>query len=240
MTAESHPIFGAPENPNIKIWRYMDFTKYIAFLDSHALFFSRSDKFEDPYEGATSRFNTKTRPDIYKDLPESSRTNMITQMSKFTEFIRQWTFINCWHMNEHESAAMWKLYAYSNEAVAIQSTYQRLFDCLPPKTHVGVVKYIDYDNDWLPEGNSFYPFLHKRLSFEHEKEIRAVVQEVNMREPNNETGRLINIDTKILVEKIYVAPTAQSWFLDLVKRVTKKYEFEVAVDSSSLDTTPVY
>ena len=29
-----------------------------------------------------------------------------------------------------------------------------------------------------PEGNTFYPYLHKRKGFEHEKEIRAIVQEI--------------------------------------------------------------
>ena len=38
--------------------------------------------------------------------------------------------INCWHMNDFESEAMWKLYLKSNEGIAIQSTYQRLIDSL--------------------------------------------------------------------------------------------------------------
>jgi hypothetical protein len=26
---------------------------------------------------------------------------------------------------------------------------------------VGIVKYIDYETDWMPQGNAFYNFLHK-------------------------------------------------------------------------------
>lgn len=218
----------------------MDFTKYVAFLDSNSLFFSRSDKFEDPYEGATSRFNVKIRPEVYKEIPEPNRTNMLNQISNFTKSLREWVFINCWHMNENESAAMWKLYAYSNEAIAVQSTYQKLFDCLPPETYVGIVKYIDYEKDWLPESNAFYPFIHKRLSFQHEQELRAVIQELKPGVPNFESGRLVKVDIQNLVEKIYIAPTAPNWFLSLAKNVTQKYGFDVDVSSSSLDTEPVY
>ena len=39
---------------------------------------------------------------------------------------RDCTAVNCWHINEHESAAMWDLYLKSNEGIAIQSTYQKL------------------------------------------------------------------------------------------------------------------
>jgi hypothetical protein len=241
MTAESnHPVFEAPKNPNTKIWRYMDFTKYVAFLASKALFFSRSDKFDDPYEGTTSRLNIKNRPEVYKNIPEQNRTEIFNQMSNANKSFREWTFINCWHMNENESAAMWKLYAYSNEAIAIQSTYQKLFDCLPSKTYVGVVKYIDYEKDWLPEGNTFYPFIHKRLSFIHEQELRAVIQEIKPGVPNFESGRLIKVNIKKLVEKVYIAPTAPSWFSNLAKSVTQKYGFDVVVNSSSLDTAPVF
>ena len=36
---------------NKKIWRYMDFTKFIDILENEALFFTRSDRFEDKFEG---------------------------------------------------------------------------------------------------------------------------------------------------------------------------------------------
>lgn len=67
-------------------------------------------------------------------------------------------------MNEYDSAAMWDLYATNRaEAIAMQSTYTRLRDCLPSKIDVGLedpspvfmgeVQYIDYETEWFPEGN---------------------------------------------------------------------------------------
>lgn len=41
---------------------------------------------------------------------------------------------------------------------------------------IGLVKYIDYDKDVFPLDNTFYPFTHKRKSFEHEREVRFLIQ----------------------------------------------------------------
>ena len=38
--------------------------------------------------------------------------------------------VNCWHMNNSESAAMWNSYSYRNSGIALQSTFQRLKDAV--------------------------------------------------------------------------------------------------------------
>lgn len=40
---------------------------------------------------------------------------MLKQLSTLLELSRRWMYINCWHMNEHESAAMWKSYAVNKK-----------------------------------------------------------------------------------------------------------------------------
>ncbi len=241
MTATKHPVFEAPDNPNIAIWRYMDFTKFVSILETKSLFFSRSDLLGDPYEGANSHANVEFAPDSW--------SNIFPDYPRYVEWARQWIHVNCWHMNNNESAAMWKLYARTNEAIAIQSTYARLYECLPEQVYVGKVHYINYETEFMPDNNALYPFVHKRKSFEHEQELRAVISEqqprgsdglVEVGKPNPEYGRFVNIDIKNLVEKIYVAPTAQAWFTTLVENVTKKYGFEITVTSSSLDKKPVF
>src|SRR5919199_3107176 len=49
--ATGHYVFKEPSNPDIKIWRYMDFAKYVSFLESSALWFSRIDKLNETFEG---------------------------------------------------------------------------------------------------------------------------------------------------------------------------------------------
>ena len=149
-------------------------------------------------------------------------------------------------MNEHESTAMWKLYAQTSEAVAIQTTYKQLAALLPEDAYIGKVKYIDYQTEWLPEGNLFYPYVHKRKSFEHEREIRALVMDIPDKSekrhsrPNPDFGRLIHIDLAQLIENVYVAPTCPLWFRSIVDNVLKKYGLSKTVATSAIDLPPTY
>jgi hypothetical protein len=174
MPAEkNHLAFREPDNPNIKIWRYMDFTKFVSLLDLAALYFCRSDLLGDAFEGAMPRNNFRTHSLVYENLPVSPER--MKERADRRERLRKQIYTNCWHMNETESDAMWKLYARSNEAIAVQSTYLLLHSCLPAHTYVGSVRYIDYENDVLPEDDLLRTFMHKRKSFEHERELRAII-----------------------------------------------------------------
>lgn len=149
-------------------------------------------------------------------------------------------------MNEFESAAMWKLYAKTDEAIAVQSTYQRLTTVLPDDSYIGQVTYLDYETEWVSEGNSFYPFVHKRKSFEHEREVRAVIQELPFegenldRAKDGPPGKLVPVDLGMLIERVFVAPTSPNWFLRLVQDVTVKYELTQQATRSALDQEPFY
>jgi hypothetical protein len=243
----THPVFQAPSDQNVMIWRYMDFTKYVSLLESKGLFFARSDRLGDPFEGSFSKANIARRPEVYNDLSPENFNKMFDQVRRATEWYRYWTYMNCWHVNTHESAAMWRLYAYSNEAIAIQSTYARLCQVLPKGAFVGLVQYIDYERDWLPEGNSYYPFVHKRKSFEHERELRAVIQDlprsdrgIEIGKPNPQQGISVPISVSDLITQVSVAPTAADWFRGLVGKVTTRYGYNFPVTRSSLDERPVY
>ncbi len=52
---EKHVLFRAPANESERIWRYMDFTKFVSMLHSESLFFCRADKLSDPFEGGPVR-----------------------------------------------------------------------------------------------------------------------------------------------------------------------------------------
>ena len=171
-------------------------------------------------------------------------------MSGFSRILPKFTIINCWHINEYESAALWGLYLKGREGIAIRSTFDCLKSCLKDEGHhifIGKVKYIDYEKDWLPEGNSLYPFVHKRTSFEHERELRAVIQELpskggklDLSKPSFEDGLYVPVDLDVLIENIYLAPTSPKWLFDLVESVTEKYRLNKDVLQSSLDDKPVY
>lgn len=162
-----------------------------------------------------------------------------------------YTIINCWHLNEYESAAMWKLYLKSNEGIAVRSTFNRLkvsFEAEKQDIFIGKVRYIDYEKDWLPEGNLLYPFVHKRKSFAYEQELRAIIQEFRYKENGDfdwsktpfDEGIYVQVDLETLIDKIYLAPTSPKWLFELVKAVTRIYKLDKEVLQSALDDVPVY
>ena len=48
-------------------------------------------------------------------------------------------YISCWHMNEAESAGMWKLYSRSSDAVCIRTDYRTLAKALPDGCNMGLI-----------------------------------------------------------------------------------------------------
>lgn len=251
---KEHPSFIPPNDANVKIWRYMDFTKFVALLDSKSLWFTRADRFKDPFEGSYPKMNIIARANIPRvsDKDEPIITRLLKDSSEVRRNWTRYVAINCWHMSEHESAAMWSLYLKSNEGIAIQSTYQRLRDSFAQAeadVYIGKVTYISYDHEVIENADILSPFLHKRASYEHEKELRAIT--VRLPEPGPrgldfsqetiDTGILLPVNLPLLIQTVYVAPNAPSWLTDLIRSVVYTYKFEFPlVPSPLLNAKPEY
>ncbi|WP_223572389.1 hypothetical protein [Xanthomonas citri] len=242
-----HATFIQPPSGELRVWRYMDFTKLVDLLDSSALYFTRADKFEDAFEGSYPKLNVTGR--FGSEGASEDRERLDAQMSDFAKNTVKFYAINCWHLNEHESAAMWRLYLQSNEGIAVQSTYGSLKDSLIDDEDIflGSIKYIDYEKEWFDGSNLLAPYVHKRLSFEHEKEVRAVVCRFPDRQgldwkdfPTIEHGLKIKVDLEKLINAIYVAPSSPGWFVELVKSVVIRFGFNFPVCHSDLAQQPVY
>jgi|WetSurMetagenome_2_1015567.scaffolds.fasta_scaffold19382_1 hypothetical protein len=59
MAYEEHPLFTDPYEPNVKLWRYMDFTKLVSILLKEKLFFpiARTLQKINPWEGKYPKKN---------------------------------------------------------------------------------------------------------------------------------------------------------------------------------------
>ena len=218
----------------------MDFTKLVSLIDSRRLFFARADQLGDPFEGSWPKINVDTRKNL-SHVPEEQRQLFETAYNNLSGFIKElpkYNAINCWHMNEHESAAMWKLYLKSDEGIAVQSTYQSLRDCIvdDERVFLGAVTYIDYDKDIIDGQNLLTPFIYKRKSFEHEREVRGVVAKFH----EIPGGIPIRVDLERLIKKIYIAPSAPHWFADLVQAFIHRYNYAFEVVHSKLDEQPFF
>jgi hypothetical protein len=242
-----HSEFVELDNKELKIWRFLDFTKFVTYLDKKALFFVRADNLDDRFEGKFINANIEHWKNILKIGKNMERLEIYNAF-------RKTIYICSWHMNEYESAAMWKLYLKSDEGVAIQSTFKRLMDCFKNNNdddiYIGKVRYIDYNKENIKEGNIFNPFLYKRKSFEHERELRAVTMKSDYKEQTIENpilhidpgwiGNYVKVDLNVLIEKIIVSPTAPEWFAGLVGSIMKKYGFNKKIVQSNLSKDPIY
>jgi hypothetical protein len=180
-----HPLIKSPTNYT-KIWQYMDLSEFIHLLYSKSLFFCNTRKFGDPFEGSLPEFNNniddQKEYSISKDLFHNKKKFRKTIKSKI---ITNWNYqgwknrvlVNCWHMNNSESAAMWNSYSYRNSGIALQSTFQRLQDSIKfckEEIIIGEVQYLNYRNEWSEENFGWDIFLTKKKPYEYERELRAL------------------------------------------------------------------
>ena len=249
---KAHPVFVQPDNEAVKVWRYMDFTKLVSLIDSRRLFFARADKFNDPFEGSWPKVNVLARREIPDQLPAAAREGYVKALASFQTLDKMWPkyhAINCWHMNEHESAAMWRLYLKSDEGIAVQTSYRKFRSSFTDdkEIYIGVVKYIDYETEWIDAGNMLLPFVHKRKSYEHEREVRAVVTQwptgeygLDFSHDTIVAGLGIKVDVEQLIERIYVAPSSPAWFAELVGALVQRYGYNFPVVQSKLGEQPFF
>lgn len=240
-----------PEDDRLKIWRYMDFIEFVDLLDKSALFFPRADKLGDPFEGSHGKAYVAEMKSAFKEGKDSEQ--ILKNLGSVYRKIVKFTFLNCWHMNEHESAAMWNLYVKSNEGIAIQSSIAALRSSIKEtgyEIYVGKVEYLDYESEVMTGGleeGERYPFFHKRKSFEHERELRLMIQDFKSAKsliiyasPPHRDGIYVSVDLGSLIERIYLAPSCPKWQLGLLKSVTRKYGLNKEVIQSGLNEKPVY
>lgn len=249
-------IFKSPKNPEAKIWRYMDFSKFVWLLDSASLYFPRADKLKDPFEGAVPELNYEAVLEQFSKADgEVSAKHLVDDISRSMSILRTMIFINSWHMNEAESMAMWKIYSKGQKAIAITSTFQKLRDCLPQSIHIGLVKYINYESEGIPHSgfiNMFEYYTHKKDVYKYENEIRAVVTGEFPREaldthddPSQiiatmKEGLAFPINLNKLLSAIYVSPNSKNWYLELVRNVSKKYKLKAPIIHSGIDSSPKF
>jgi hypothetical protein len=227
-------------------------------LTKRGLFFPRLDCLGDPFEGSFPKLNLQddTIPVDPSILDPAGFRKSMKGMRQCFKFLRAWIYASCWHMSEYESAAMWKLYARTEEAICIRSTFSKLQQTLPDRANIGAVNYIDYNQDLIGTGHLFSPFVRKRLSFEHEREIRVLIQNQNWWKswyvkqgvwppttevpPPIEGGVWQDVDLGKLIDKVYIAPTAPNWFKETVEQTIQKFDFKFPVEQSGLDDSPVW
>lgn len=259
---KAHPVFKSPTDENVKIWRYLDISKFLWLVEKKSLYFSRCDLLGDPFEGSLPSapdqvkfqsillkqtaeiLNLKEKDVKISNLDDNSAPDYFS----LTDLWRKSCYICSFHMSEFESAALWSIYTKAKQGVAIQSTFRKLTTSFnhykKNPIRIGMVKYIDYTKETIDVFNAFNPLICKRKSYEHDKEIRAIIsfpQEFKTplaREKNE--GLNVPVDIDNLIECIYLAPTTKPWIKELLISIMKKNGIKKPIEQSSLDAKPIF
>lgn len=232
--------FHTPEDSTI-IWRYIDFEKFVDLILTGQLFFCRSDKFDDPFEGIFKLKNFEETKEMFKNQQKT----------------KKYYFLNCWHINEAQSDAMWKIFLKTNNGIAIKSSIGGLIKSLKSEkedVHISRIYYRDYEKITYEElhdeeqnqlfdgrGSSVNQFNYKRIGFEHEKELRLYYIDLPIPHISKEASqrellshKRINVNLNDLIEEIVVAPFADEWFRGLVEKITLKFNLDFKITQSEL------
>jgi hypothetical protein len=204
---------------NCTLWRYMPLEGLLWLLQQNCLWFTQLERFRDPYEGTANKAlsweGTVDGDLVFK--PEKDTTHDL--------------YVNCWHSNNDESAAMWDVYSKTS-GVAITTTLARLQAALtdaPQKIDIAAIHY----QAITPNLAAGLPWAIKRPSFAHEREVRAV-----FRDPEcGQAGIGVPVNVAALIVKIHVSPEPGSeWVESVVADVVKTYDFTTMVKRSNLYT----
>jgi hypothetical protein len=217
--------------PNRRLWRYMDFAKFVSMLDHGGLYFSAIAALEDELEGAP-----------YRLPPDASDFTKRIARAQF-EQVRRTLFVNCWYMFRDESTAMWAL--YGNEGVAVRTTYDRLIRSTDQRPRNGPSEASYELRDGIvayspPERKSITTnpwhmiplVLQKRHWYQHEREFRliycddtqgsGVVDLGSVSEPPTK-GKWIYCSLNEMVSSIVVAPNSPAYLEEVVRSVCDRF-----------------
>jgi hypothetical protein len=223
-------------NYNVALWRYMDVGRFLALLHTSSLYFSRLNELEDAWEGAHPRaLDERIRS------TSSTESDYDSWKMRLTEFGKR-ALVSCWHAGEHESVAMWNLYTSGAEGVAVRSTVGRLRAALASYPYyVSKVRYIDYAIDDVERGPDFFVFsavLCKRRSFEHEREVRIVVDGTACPDTPDTRGVAVPIKIRDCVERIVVSPGFPNWAVPALQNFVDQTGLDLRIETSDLLKKP--
>ena len=243
------------------LWRYMSFEKFVSLLATSTLFFTRADKFDDPFEGFT--------PPLVKEGYERTLKD-INIFDAFQKNCRKYALCSCWHQANEESMAMWDKYHLHNSGIAIKTTFGDFKACLGAgyRVFLGKIEYINHYEYPVPDNISelsmlYTWYFHKRKTFEHEKEFRAIFFDVPMsftehfdndgnvislettlkeyKFPDTcKTGKSLEVDVDRLIGEVITSPYIKNeeWITEAVRSVVNQYGFHFNVKSSTLLDEP--
>jgi hypothetical protein len=232
LSDHAHPVFPQPDDLNATVWRYMPFSRFESLVNDRQLFMSRLSNFPDRFEGSTPHGDADQWEKEMKNAASDEHRAIIAEnrdkIGAFRRGFAKTSFVNCWHMLEHENAAMWDRYSMDGtfgEAVVIRTTYAQLKNIIPRFAYIGKVRYLDWTTERLATLNVMEGVMHKRREYIDEREVRIVIQLMSLpgydgiSTPDGviSNGYLAAIDPVALIPEVRLHPDASPDFAERVR-----------------------
>ena len=178
-------------------------------------------------------------------------------MNEGQKAARWFYFANCWRLGTDESKQIWKDYTEENmvEGVAIETTVGQFRRHLAPKNDsikMGAVWYIDREEEPTPISPPFSPFFFKGKKYDDEQEFRALYNKggnpvyfADGREypeemlPDRNDSANLQGNHKEIINRIILAPNANSEVRILVEDVLNDYNLDIDIVESQLTGEPI-
>lgn len=234
-----------PES-NYEIARYMDINKFISIISSEEIFYPRVPFLEDKYEGTLPDLNKDNVLNWYKSFEDFSVDNKSAKKNskehiEMVEKYKEFCYISCWSIYEHESYALWKIYSDVNYGILIKTDRDSLiqaFNNAEDNLILSEVKYIDYSTGSINDSILYFPLLYKNIPYSFEKELRVLIladfKTALKDQPPTHNGKYVKIDINALIKEVIVSPYAPEWFYANVKSLMEKYKIFKPLKKSNL------
>jgi len=204
MAFKRHSSFTPAPNEDSKLWRYMSLPKFLSLIQQNSLFMGNLERMahDDKFEGILPSANFVHRKwmsvnDVPLPILNKLKMNVIYYetgnlqacLENYKELQelrikqafahRRSYFVNCWHLNEYESLAMWDIYSKKDEGIAIvssESNFIDAFSSIHNNIFGGIIDYADYESPdfTIDVDNGFNSIMCKRASYDYEREYRLV------------------------------------------------------------------
>lgn len=260
---------------NQKLYKYMDLEKFLSLIIRSEICFCNQSGLKniDPYEGAMTKSELLQEAivkNIMKDIKQSARFKKINikngdthlsidkdEFDKYRIYNDSIYYIDCWHINENESLAMWKVFSNNKNSIAINTTKEKLINSIINDNKDIYLKEVEYDNLFSDEAEFSNPIktiqlvnnetlhiesgdqfswsvetglLRKAKYYEYEKELRLYFKDKD----NAELTKFIKMDLSNMIDEIIISPNCDEWFLTILNDILKKYDLNIKVKFSDI------
>ena len=218
--------FRPPSRSPQQLWRYLPADRLKDILKSGEIYFRRITSLEDAREGTLT---TRTRNQLAAQFQSQQALSVAAAHAEVDVYLKvqENLYVNCWHMNDHESYLMWR--AYANRGYAILTTFERLrasFSTSPGVVNGGVVQYLDFNRDISSFGNIFRHAVIKDMPYKDEQEFRLVLWTVD---PENHEmvksgeGVRVPVDVQMLIASLIHNPLGIDHDPELEELILRKH-----------------